>query len=84
MEPVVYQTGELPQMDQLTDVPTRPLDAFEAASLPKLRAASDLQYQATDEGIHMLGAIRAANTCLQCHAASRGELLGAFSYRIER
>ena len=30
----------------------------------------------------MLGSLRAAKQCLDCHTASRGDLLGAFSYAL--
>jgi hypothetical protein len=30
----------------------------------------------------MLGSLRAAKQCLDCHNVQRGELLGAFSYRL--
>ena len=30
----------------------------------------------------MLGSLRAAKPCLDCHNVQRGELLGAFSYRL--
>ena len=33
--------------------------------------------------LRMLGAIRAANQCVACHAAERGQLLGAFSYTLQ-
>jgi hypothetical protein len=32
--------------------------------------------------VRMLGAVRAAKQCLDCHEVPRGELLGAFSYRL--
>ena len=30
----------------------------------------------------MLGAIRSAKQCVQCHGGQRGDLLGAFSYTL--
>jgi hypothetical protein len=32
----------------------------------------------------MFGAVRAAKQCLKCHFVQRGELLGAFSYVLDR
>jgi hypothetical protein len=38
-----------------------------------------------EEGVHrMLGSLRAAKQCLECHSAERGKLLGAFSYVLRR
>ncbi|MEM9186041.1 MAG: hypothetical protein AAGB00_06035 [Planctomycetota bacterium] len=82
-EPVVYMLPGNPSMNQLAGAPTRPLDAFEAATLAKLLTSSDLEYLEDDTGgVRMLGAIRAAKQCLGCHQVSRGRLLGAFSYRL--
>jgi len=32
----------------------------------------------------MLGSLRAAKQCLECHTAKRGDLLGAFSYVLHQ
>jgi hypothetical protein len=85
-EPRVYVLDHLPRMDQLSsdDVPTRALDEFEKASLEKLRTDEDLVVREQD-GVHrMLGSLRAAKQCLECHSVKRGELLGAFSYVLLR
>ena len=81
-EPRVYVLDHLPRMDQLngSDVPTRPLDAFELEALPKLRAESDVVISKTSPDVRMLGSLRATKQCLDCHHVDRGELLGAFSY----
>ncbi|MEN1678910.1 MAG: hypothetical protein AAGJ46_04915 [Planctomycetota bacterium] len=82
-EPVVYLLPGAPIMDQIANAETRPLDDFEAASLEKLQAQSDLEYEIPAEGgLRMVGAIRAAGDCLKCHQAKRGQLLGAFSYDL--
>jgi hypothetical protein len=83
-EPAVYITEHLPRMDELRDAPTRPLDAFEIASLRSLRDGEDLIVDSTPNRIRMLGSIRAGRQCLECHTAERGQLLGAFSYRFRR
>ncbi len=85
-EPRVYVLDHLPRMDQLSgdDVPTRVLDEFEEESLEKLRSDEDLVVREQD-GVHrMLGSLRAAKQCLECHSVERGELLGAFSYVLRR
>jgi hypothetical protein len=81
-EPRVYVLGHLPRMDQLAseDVPTRPLDPFESESLKRLWTEADLVISDDGSQIRMLGSLRAASQCLDCHNAERGELLGAFSY----
>jgi hypothetical protein len=80
----VYVLDHLPRMDQLSgeSVPTRPLDDFESSALAKLRADEDVVVTHQEGNYRMLGSLRAANQCLQCHAAERGELLGALSYSI--
>jgi hypothetical protein len=85
-EPRVYVLDHLPRMDQLSsdDVLTRALDEFEKESLEKLRTEEDLVVREED-GVHrMLGSLRAAKQCLECHSVDRGELLGAFSYVLRR
>ncbi|MEX0716485.1 MAG: hypothetical protein WD066_07860 [Planctomycetaceae bacterium] len=82
--PVAYVSRDLPRMDELRDAPTRPLDEFESAALPRLRREEDLVVEEGVNRIRMLGSVRAGNDCLQCHSVRRGELLGAFSYDLHR
>jgi hypothetical protein len=58
------------------------LNEFEASALEKLRSDEDLVVQSEGENYQMLGSLRAAKQCLDCHNVQRGELLGAFSYRL--
>jgi hypothetical protein len=81
-EPCVYIADTLPAMDQLADVPHRALDEFESGALPKLDTEKDVVLTVEERRIRMLGALRAGNTCLECHTGSRGRLLGAFSYEV--
>jgi hypothetical protein len=81
-EPVAYLSRNLPRMDELRDAPTRPLDDFERARLEQLRAGRDLSAASAPRRIRMLGAICARNSCLKCHSADTGDLLGAFSYDL--
>jgi len=85
-EPSVYVTDELPRMDRLVDIPVRPLDAFEQVALRSLEEESKEVVTDSPDANHMrmLGAIRAAKQCLKCHFVERGDLLGAFSYTLER
>ena len=81
-EPRVYVAASMPQMDQLADVPHRPLNDFEKAALPKLVSQQEVVVDHQPQRIQMLGAVRAGKTCLECHDGPRGKLLGAFSYEI--
>jgi hypothetical protein len=73
-------------MDQLSvdNVPTRPLDAFESLALEKLWTAEDVVIDHDGNDYRMLGSLRAASQCLDCHATKRGDLLGAFTYFLRR
>ncbi len=83
-EPRVYLSPNLPAMSELVNAETRELNAFENESLEKLLAGENLITAATTNTIRMLGALRARHECLECHSVSRGTLLGAFSYVLER
>jgi hypothetical protein len=80
----VYVSDHLPRMDELRDAPTRPLNSFETTALSALQSGSDLRFECSADEIQMLGSIRALKQCTTCHAAERGELLGAFSYTLRR
>jgi hypothetical protein len=77
-----YVSEHLPRMDELRAAPTRSLDEFEAAGLPALERGEDLFVRDREQERRMLGAIRAARQCLDCHGGERGDLLGAFSYTL--
>jgi hypothetical protein len=81
-EPRVYVLDHLPRMDQLSgeDVPTRGLDDFERTALEKLWRDEDIVVDVRGDECRMLGSLRAARQCLDCHSVERGELLGAFTY----
>jgi hypothetical protein len=83
-EPRVYVLDHLPRMDQLSSdtAPTRPLNEFEASALQQLYTDKDLVVSEQGDEVQMLGSLRAARQCLDCHNVQRGELLGAFSYRL--
>jgi hypothetical protein len=82
-EPEVYVSDNLPKMNHLHHVPTRPLDRFERFGLDTLRQGEDLFVSQGEEGVRMLGAIRSLKQCVACHGCERGDLLGAFSYALE-
>lgn len=65
--------------------PMRPLDAFENEALAGLRYGGNILVRAEGDRLHVLGAVRAVSkTCMQCHKAETGQLLGAFSYELKR
>lgn len=78
----VYVSAELPAMDRLHAMPTRPLDPFENLNLEALRLGEDIVAARDGEEIRMLGAVRSIGQCVGCHGGNRGALLGAFSYTL--
>jgi hypothetical protein len=83
-EPAVYVSEALPRMKDLATAKTRALTDFEREALSALEAGEDLVTAPSTNDIYLLGAVRALKQCTECHAARRGELLGAFSYRLKR
>jgi hypothetical protein len=81
-QPRVYVTENLPRMQDMKNAPTRSPDAFETAGLEKLRRGEDLFIRDMLHGVRLLGAIRSAKQCIECHGGERGALLGAFSYGL--
>jgi hypothetical protein len=63
----------------------RDLDEFEKASLAELRQGEQVLMTEDEEGVRLLGAIRARKDCLKCHSGKKeGDLLGALTYVFER
>jgi hypothetical protein len=81
-EPEIYVLSELPRMDRLHGVPTRPLDRFENFGLAALRQGEEIFASEGEDGVRVLGAIRNIGQCEACHGGRRGDLLGAFSYAL--
>lgn len=82
--PMAYVSEFLPRMDELEDAPVRELDEFEGRALASLREGEDVVSAADGNRIRMLGSLRAAKQCIECHQVPRGTLLGAFSYDLRR
>lgn len=82
-EPVVYDTDRVPGMKPQEKLPTRELDSFEEGGLAALRRGEPLKFERKGDTARMMGPIYAGKKCLKCHDRS-GELLGAFSYVLER
>jgi len=66
--------------------PSRSVDAEEAASLAKLDEGAEIvvTLDAETSMLRMVSAIRATDRCMSCHEVTRGTLLGAFTFRMER
>jgi len=85
-KPRAYALEHLPRMDQLSgkDVATRELTPFENESIEHLMQSTKLvRFRENADGLEMVGAIRAYQSCLECHNVSRGDMLGAFTYQFE-
>jgi hypothetical protein len=82
-EPVVYETNKVPGMKDVKDIPTRKPDAFEATALKAIRDGEGLVIDRHGDSARMMGPIFAGNGCVKCHE-HKGDLLGAFSYTLER
>lgn len=82
-EPVVYLTDQVPNMKEAKDVPMRPLDAFEKTALETLRGGKNFAVENNGNTVRVLGPIYAGSACVKCHD-QKGQLLGAFTYLLER
>lgn len=79
-QPVAFEADKAPDAKDVSEIPTRFLDAFELRGLAKLRAGENLYVeQHPGDKARVLGPIYAGASCVSCHQKT-GELLGAFSY----
>jgi len=63
---------------------TRSLTPAEERALDTLRAGKDVVVETSRNRRNVLGALRAQTLCLGCHKGAKvGDLLGAFSYRLD-
>jgi len=65
-------------MQRSRGVETRPLDATEREAVRLLRAGADVHLAPP----LLFGAIRARQSCLECHDVAVGTVLGAFRYEL--
>jgi hypothetical protein len=82
--PRVYSSKNLPRMEELNQTPTRALDPFETRALGGIKKGEPLVFEQDDNHLRMMGPLRAAQQCTECHNAERNDLLGAFSYQFAR
>jgi hypothetical protein len=66
----------------MKDGPTRELDTFEKSALEALRGGEAISAEKRGRELWALGPIYAGRRCVACH--DKGQMLGAFSYRLER
>jgi len=83
-KPKVYLTDKLPNMEELDTESVRDLDSFETSALKRLREGEELVVRQKGKTLLMFGAIRAKQSCLECHSVQEEDLLGAFSYVLEK
>jgi hypothetical protein len=83
-EPVAYATDAFPNLTESDNAPTRPLNLIEKKALKALREGDDLATESSGDRIRMVGSLRASKQCLECHEVKRGDLLGAFSWELQR
>lgn len=83
-QPCVYVTKAMPRMEDAKIAPTRPLIPFEEKGLKALKAGDDLATESSGDRIRMVGSLRAGKQCQECHEVRRGDLLGAFSWELQR
>jgi hypothetical protein len=82
-EPVAYVTEKMPAMKDVKEVPTRELNDFEKNALDAIRGGDNLNAEKVGKEMRVLGPIYAGQRCTTCHE-NKGQLLGAFSYQLER
>ncbi len=83
-EPSVYVLDEIATPPLARQARRRPLDEFERLGLDAVRRGEYLLWT-REAPTRMFGAIRARTHCLECHAnAKRGDLLGAFTYYLNK
>jgi hypothetical protein len=62
----------------------RKLSDFDNRAISQLRDGEETVYRRDVDGILLIGAIRAGDSCLGCHVGSHpGDLLGAFRYTLQ-
>ncbi len=81
--PVVYDSSRMPGMKEVKELPKRDLNAFEKRALESLRGGEHLVADKTGKEMRVMGPLFAGNRCMTCHE-QKGQMLGAFSYVLER
>jgi len=83
-EPSVYVLDEIATPPLTRQAKRRSLDEFERLGLDAVRRGENLVWT-REAPTRMFGAIRARVQCLECHTnAKKGDLLGAFTYYLDK
>jgi hypothetical protein len=83
-EPSAYVLDEMATPSLVRQAERRPLDDFERRGLDAVRRGEELVWT-REAPTRMFGAIRAKESCLECHpGAKAGDLLGAFTYYLNK
>lgn len=85
--PVIYESNWREVLrTKLETYPTRGLTAFEQSSLDEFYSGETLTWEFGEHRntVKLVAALRATESCLECHQVSEGELLGAFVYHLQR
>lgn len=80
--PVVYELDTLPELLSAETAETRPLDEFEKRGLTRLLSGEVIHVEHDGRQMRMLGSLRNAKSCVECHEGPENQLLGAFSYTL--
>ena len=86
--PRVYESSFInPTRSMLATTAYRPLSDFENHAIERLETGTNYVFSGEDhdpENPHatLVAALRASESCMECHDAKRGQLLGAFAYRL--
>ena len=74
---------EMPELPE--DTPFRELNSFERKAIQDFEAGENVITDISQNSIRIVGSLRNERTCMQCHTDRRkDELLGAFTYRLQR
>lgn len=94
-KPVVYLEGQVPAekappqetggeaKPEKKELKTRETDAFESDSIKVIEGGGGPQAERRGQKMRAVAGIYAGELCLKCHE-HEGQLLGAFTYRLER
>ncbi len=81
-EPIAYVLDTMPSLLNAKTAPTRPLDNFEVRGIESLLGGEAIYCEQQGKHIRMIGAMRSAESCVQCHEGPTNQLLGAFTYTL--
>jgi hypothetical protein len=89
MSPHQFGEGFMPKPTEeaFKDHPSRPLTPTEQKAISAMKSDSRkdiVPLESTSNSTRIVGSIRAMTSCLECHDVQKDDLLGAFSYTLER